>query len=205
VSDIAAVFLFAEFLRPSEATMRTISGLTIIMMSVVAGAAKADSSRQDDDAAVRASVRNALEFWKSSKWAELARNTHPAALERFKAGWSATLIKWKDYPTLEAILGPQKNLDQVLKMAPEEFYRHFLEWTAKGSFMLADYRNSEGKVIGIVFEKDDLAHAVVRFREQKSGNEVLRIVSVRKEGNQWRLLLPGEVEALVSQEKLRSK
>lgn len=183
--------------------MRMILGFTIMMMLLVAGLGHADSDQKHDEASIRASVRDALDNWKNGKWAELARNTHPAALKQFKTGWSSTLIRMKDNPTFETILGPEKKLDQVLKMAPEDFYRHFLEWTAKGSFILTDYRGSEGKVVGIVFEKDELAHTVVRFRQQNSGHEFLRIVSVRKDGDQWKLLLPGEVEALILQEKQR--
>ena len=115
-----------------------------------------------DDAAVKKVVASTLAATRRADWKQFAELMHPEALKELK-GFFVTALKAArdDSAELQELLqlfGGAKDVDTLLAMTQEEFFASFMGGITAAMPQLKQVLGSvESEVVGVVFEKDDLA------------------------------------------------
>ena len=167
--------------------------------------AEQNAERSRDNDAIKKLLPQHLSAWEAKDWRKVVLDTDPEALRFFKDQWSVVLKKHRDLPTIRAFVPKDKDLETVLAMSVDEFYQTFLSSIEHSRFLMQDYRFAKSEVIGIVHEKVDFAHAVVRFERKDSGVTTFKmeVVTLKKARDGWKLLLPGELRNFAEQLRAR--
>jgi len=126
---------------------------------------------------------------------------HPDELARFKALLMPILEQERKAGRrnlLNATFGRSVEMTEVRLAAPEEFVRRFSR-VAAARLGEAPARFDRVEVVGSVSEGEVL-HVLLRTSVDQGSNKTQRlaVVSARRSGGDWKVLLGGEVEAMVA-------
>ena len=133
-------------------------------------------------------------------WKSCSQLMHSEALARFGELFVPIAIRDHTGKALQAFF-QVTSAEELDQLAPEvRFERFFLGLSQVDPALQAQMENSEMTPIGHLME-GEVAHVVSRIRVvDPQGVKVqnLEVVSLKKEGDQWKILLPAPVEALAA-------
>ncbi len=157
-----------------------------------------------DDAAVTRVVAATLEATRHADWKQYAKFMHPEALREVKDALGLALrTTGNDSAEAQQVLrlfGDAKDVDALLAMSPEDFFVSFLSGTTATVPRLKKMLGSvDAQVVGVVYEKGNLAHVVVRAKVKYQDLELTKmdVISLKRNGEDWRLLLSGDLRGFV--------
>lgn len=100
---------------------------------------------------------------------------------------------------LQLMFGEEATLDAARAMPPAEFYGGVMRFI-EAQMQSGDIRFSDSAVLGAVREGDDVAHVVTRVVVGVGAQSVssVDLISMRKEGDGWTLLMQPEMDQFAS-------
>jgi len=146
----------------------------------------------------------------SLDWDEYAELMHPEALQDFKDLLVSVLEATgeTDRATqmgLVSFFDGARDAEAVIALEPEELFAAFMRGVVSQSPQMREaFAGVDFEIIGTVYEGNDLAHVVYRMQMSLEGLDMTQVdvVSLRRSGTDWRMLLTGEFEGLAEQLKL---
>lgn len=151
----------------------------------------------------RDAVEAVMQAMRSEGVGALAAHMHPAELERFRALLLPALAPPASAPVAIQQLAHRMRRDffgnigaDELRQMPAQTVMHgFLDGHER-QMREAGMRFGHWEVVGIVAE-GEVMHAIVRSQSLTAAGEstLLEVLSLRRDGSQWKLLLSGELEA----------
>ncbi len=155
-----------------------------------------------------------FDAFKSGDMESMAANMHEEELAKFKDSMIPVIAKNLNPDTVdmtrEAVairqLAGRDSLEKIQAEDPRVFFLRFMNWMNRMNPMIAKMMSgSKIDTLGYVEEKD-MAHVVCRITMEVMGATVsqMKVMSVKKDGEQWKLMLTGEIEGLSSAMQPRS-
>jgi hypothetical protein len=147
-----------------------------------------------------------IEATRAAKWDDYTACMHPLALAKFKASMTPVAdaaVASGTTPAkniLERVFANQ-DLEKLKGLPPAEFFKTFMQnWAARNPVFVKTMKNSSVEMIGHVMEGRNRAYVVFRKGVEAGGAKVttIDVVSVEKDGNEWRCLLSDEMENLAT-------
>jgi hypothetical protein len=143
-------------------------------------------------------VKEYMSVLKTEGMAAVSRYLHPEELKRFKD----MLMPWvridasQKSEALHGLFGADATLAQVEAMPSEKFMDAFMRLAGD---QMKDVTFGEIEIVGTVREKD-MTHVVARVAAGVKELRVnqLTVVSTKPLGNEWKLMLTGELEGLAA-------
>lgn len=183
---------------------KTASCFVGIFFLAIAAAAAKDSEPTAVEAEQQAVVKASYEACREAKWETYARLMDPRDLAEFKQKLRPVLQAAPVNPTapgkgLLDLFDGGKDLKTVAGWEPQEFFARFMRGTTTNTPLWQGYAGQKYKIIGIVSENADQAHAVVRVEKTMATLKITRmeVVSLRRvAGADWRVSLPEELRGL---------
>jgi len=148
---------------------------------------------------------------KEGDLASLSARMHPAELEKFKSmllpmikgaaeDAANPLADPMDVEAMKRFLGGQ-TIEDIAAESPAAFFTRFMDWIQQLNPVLRlSLSSAKVEPIGSIPEKD-MAHVVYRLSLIDAlGNRVtqLGVMSVKKLGDEWRLMLTGDMEQMAA-------
>jgi hypothetical protein len=168
--------------------------------------ARAAEPKPRDNEAIQKVVSEALDAVKAAQWQKFAGLMHPDALRDLKQTFAPALeAADADSDELRQVMrffGKPKDVKELLALPPDKFFARFLEGTMESVPRLRKVLSgSEFQMIGTVYEKDGTAHVVYRGRIKVNEVTVSKVdvISLKQDGESWRMLLSGDFKALADQ------
>lgn len=130
-------------------------------------------------------------------WAKAATLMHPEALASLKRMFAA-IIKMDKKNEVAKELFNLKDHSEFEQLSPEAVFTRMISGlTANIPMMKELLSDSQTTIIGQVAEAPDLIHVVYRMEMKMQNAPVtkLAVMSMKKSGNTWRMLLSGDMEA----------
>lgn len=161
-----------------------------------------DPKPATDDAAIAKVVEASLKATGAADWAGYADLVHPDSLQEFKAMWLPILQRAaKDAPAeqteLLSLFEKGSDLKVLIAMKPKEFFVSSMKGlTSKSAKVNVRRPTGDSKIVGAVREGSDLTHFVVRSRIGNSGRTKVEVVTVRRSGMEWKMLLPDAIQGM---------
>jgi hypothetical protein len=160
-------------------------------------------------------VAEALEAFALQRWAHFASLIHPDALAEFRDQQLLFVQAWEQTPThdrprrfpgnpvLQEFPGVQ-SIEAFMSLSPSDLFARHLAAHAPASG--TNYASGKPPVwtravIGTVQEHDTLAHVVYRKEVEVwifGATEETHVVTVKRHGNEWRLLLNQDLSMIGS-------
>lgn len=101
----------------------------------------------------------------------------------------------------QVFFGPGANQESILKLSDTEFFASFLR-AVMAQAEAAGKINIKGmEILGEVMEGSDIAHIVTRNRASVGEiyMESMEVVSFKRKGNEWKLLMSGKIKGMANQ------
>ena len=101
---------------------------------------------------------------------------------------------------LERVFANQ-DLEKLKALPPAEYFKTFMQnWAAKNPVFVRTMKNANVAMIGHVMEGGNRAHVVFRKAVEAGGQKIatVEVVSLEKDGNDWKCLLSDEMENLAA-------
>ena len=138
----------------------------------------------------------ALTITSRHDWDALARLIDPAELQRVQSVFGR-LMETEPDPSVFAMFDVTTP-EEFMALSPHEVMLSFLQ-IAEVQQQLRSVEIKDGRVIGIVREGEDQAHAVVRQTVSGQGFEIsgIDIISMRRRDGAWWLQMGPELEGLL--------
>ena len=172
--------------------------------SAVSSALAADPEQAASEAELKAVVQASFEACREGKWETYAKLIDPRDLAEFKQKLRPVLQSAPVNPTapgngLLDLFDGGKDLKTIAAWQPEEFFARFMRGTTANTPIWQGYAGMKYKIIGVVSETTDQAHAVVRVEKTMMTLKITRmeVVSLRRvAGASWRISMPEELRGL---------
>jgi hypothetical protein len=156
------------------------------------------------DAELEAVVKASYEACREGKWDAYAKLMDPRDLVEFKQKLQPILQAAPVNPAapgngLLDLFDGGTDLKTVAGWEPNEFLARFMRGTTAKTPLGLGYAGIKYKIVGVVSESADQAHAVVRVEKTMMTLKVTRmeVVSLRRvAGADWRISLPEELKGL---------
>lgn len=102
---------------------------------------------------------------------------------------------------LQAFFGPSASQESVSKLSDSDFFGSFLRAIMAQASAAGEVNFDGLEILGEVAEGQDLLHVVTRNKVSVGEIEVeaMEVISLRKAGDSWRLLLSGKMKGMASQ------
>ncbi|WP_254509647.1 hypothetical protein [Anatilimnocola floriformis] len=177
-----------------------IAGLLLAVSAAVA----ADPEQAASEAELKAVVTASFEACREGKWDAYAKLIDPRDLADFKMKLRPVLQAAPMNPTapgngLLDLFDGGKDLKTIAGWQPQEFFARFMRGTTANTPIGMNYSGLKYKIIGIVNESADQAHAVVRVEKTMMTLKITRmeVVSLRRiAAADWRITMPEELRGL---------
>lgn len=139
------------------------------------------------------------------QWDEIAKLYDPAALKEFREMMSF-LVEMPDEmapKVLGGFFGAGATKESVKAMSDQAFFSFFLRGVMTQASQLGELDFRKVEVLGTVAESDILKHVVVRtdIGVGEMNMEAMEVISFRKEGDRWGLLMQGKLKGLAQRIK----
>ena len=166
--------------------------LSCALATLVSFAAPGAAQEQSPEAL----AARALAVTSSFDWPGLARLIDPSELERVQHVFGR-LMEAEPDPNVFGMFDVTSR-EEFLALPPHEVMIAFLE-IAEVQQQLRSVQILDGRVIGIVRESDDQAHAVIRQTVRLQGMEISTpdIISMRRRDGGWWLQMGPELEGML--------
>lgn len=182
---------------------KMVFGFAGLALLASAAAAKEPDS-PESEAQQRAVVQASFEACRDAKWETYARLMDPRELVEFKQKLRPVLQAAPVNPTapghgLLDLFDGGEDLKTVAGWEPQEFFTRFMRGTTNKTPLWPGNAGMKFKIIGIVSESADQAHAVVRVEKTMATLKITRmeVVSLRRvAGADWRITLPEDLRGL---------
>jgi len=147
-----------------------------------------------------------FDAFKQGNFEVIADNMHEQELIKFKAAILPAIEKsreqdpigaGRDAAALRSFLGID-SVDVVKAESPRDFLVRFMKWMAKlNPMMMTGMAGATMETLGSVPEKD-MVHIVCRVNVDMLGVNFsqLKVMSVKKQGDEWKLMLTGEIDGM---------
>lgn len=147
-----------------------------------------------------------FDYFKAGDMVSIADRMHEAELEKFQNAL-LPVVEQNLKPAGEAMTGEamairqlagEDDIETLRAEAPRAFFLRFMRWMLKlNPAMLQALSGATIQPLGHVAE-NDMAHVTYRIQLDVMGARVsqLKILSVRRDGEEWKLMIPGEIEGL---------
>ena len=101
----------------------------------------------------------------------------------------------------EAFFGAEATVDSIAAMSDSEFFASFLRAALAQAEAIGTIDFDDMEILGEVMEGPDLAHVVTRNTVSVGEVEVegMEVVSCRKQGDEWKLLVSTQMKGLANQ------
>jgi hypothetical protein len=147
-----------------------------------------------------------FDAFKSGDHERMAANMHPDELEKLKKELLPVVARGiegaqsgmtRDQYAL-TLFADSEDIEIITNESPAEFFVRFMSWINRMNPML---KNTIGgasiETVGHLME-GDLAHVVYRVMINMSGTRMtqLSVMSVKKSGDEWKLMMSGEIEGM---------
>ena len=147
-----------------------------------------------------------IEATRAANWDDYTACMHPLALAKFKAsmtpvGDAALASKTPSAKNILERVFANQDLEKLKALPPAEFFKTFMQnWAAKNPVFVKTMKNSSVEMIGHVMEGGNRAHVVFRKGVEAGGQKIttVDVVSLEKDGNEWKCLLSDEMENLAA-------
>ena len=166
--------------------------------------AAAEPERVAGEAELKAVVQASFEACREGKWDAYAKLMDPRDLADFKQKLRPVLQAAPLNPTapgngLLDLFDGGKDLKTVAGWQPQEFFARFMRGATANTPIGMGYGGLKFKIIGIVSETADQAHAVVRVEKTMMTLKITRmeVISLRRVADaDWRISMPEELRGL---------
>jgi len=163
-----------------------------------------------EDAAIEQVAAAGMEALIKLDWEGFAEVMHPEALQGFKDMLVSVLeaAGEQDRATqagLVSLFYGAQDVQSVIALEPKEFFAGFMKGVVSQSPEMGEiFAGTDVEIIGTVHEGNDLAHVVFRMGISAEGLDVtsVDVVSLKRSGTDWRMLLTANIEGLAEQLKL---
>lgn len=91
------------------------------------------------------------------------------------------------------------SIDEISSESPQKFFVRFMSWVGRMNPMMKEsMREATIETIGHVNEGENMAHVVYRIRVMAQGARVsqMNVMPAKKNGEEWRLMLSGEINGI---------
>jgi len=142
----------------------------------------------------------AMESAKRGDWAAYTHSMHPGALARAKELFRP-LVAGDTEARLGKMFFGVAGVTQYDAMSDSTTFQALMEHLTRNLPAFAEaMKTAEFKIVGTVPEGDDVVHVVYRADASVDDLAITRtsVMSLRKQGGEWRLLLTGNIEGLAS-------
>jgi hypothetical protein len=164
----------------------------------------ADPAQAAVEAEVKTVVQASYEACREAKWESYAKLMDPRDLAEFKQKLRPVLQAAPMNPTapgqgLLDLFDGGKDLKTVAAWQPQEFFARFMRGTTNTTPLWQGTAGLKYKIVGIVSESADQAHAVVRVEKTMMTLKITRmeVVSLRRvAGVDWKVSMPEELRGL---------
>jgi hypothetical protein len=175
-----------------------------LFLAAVSALAGAEPERATNEAELTAVVQASFEACRDAKWEAYAKLMDSRDLAEFKQKLSPILKAAPVNPTapgngLLDLFDGGKDLKTVAGWQPQEFFTRFMRGTTATTPLWQGNAGMKFKIVGVVSENADQAHAVVRVEKTMMTLKVTRmeVISLRRvAGADWRISLPEELRGL---------
>lgn len=148
-------------------------------------------------------ARTHFEMLKNKQWIEIAHLYDPEELSDIREMVSIILELPDEVAVkyLDTFFGPGTTKVKVRAMTDHIFFANFLRSVMEQTDQWIQHQFKEIEILGSVKEGDNLVHVVSRmqFGIGDTTMESIKAISFKKVGNEWRILLRGEIKGLVQQ------
>jgi hypothetical protein len=173
----------------NRSTSRTL--LTAALLSLAAGLAQAATTPE-------ITVKEYMAALQKDGMVAVSRFLHPDELKRFKEMLLPMFRKdaAAKSEAIRGIYGPEATLASVEAMPPTEFMDGFMRLAGE---QLSGATFGDAEVLGKVSE-NDVVHVVTRAATKIKEIQIktVTVVSTKKSGADWKLMLTGELEGLAT-------
>lgn len=178
-------------------------GIAVLVLLILSCVSVALGQAPRDDAAVLKVAADSMEAVRKSDWQKFASFMHPEALREFQETLGSALRavepdsgEWKQVLKL---FGNPKDVRTLLDLPPDQFFMRFLQGVMKSAPQVRRILSgTDFQMIGTVYEKDGTAHVVYRgkMKVEDAGFSKVDVISLKPDGDTWRLLLTGDFKAM---------
>ena len=168
-------------------------------------------SAAQDVSTPEAVAAQAMRAMNAQGHAEFASYMHPDALKSFRKMMSEVLDSAAASKAESEILGlfhEAKSVAALNELTDQQFFTSFLQGVTGRIPNLKDaLGGAEFEILGHVKEGADVAHVVTRIKISMAGASVkkMSVISLRRDGKTWKMLLTGELEGLAAMLKGRQR
>jgi len=161
-----------------------------------------DTKSATDAAAIEKVVKASFKATGAADWKGYAELVHPDSLEHFKAMWLPILQRAaKDAPAehteLLSLFEKGNDLKSLIAMKSKEFFVSSMKGlTSKSAKVNVRAPTGDSRTVGMVREGSELAHVVVRSRISNADTTRVEVVSVKRLGTEWKMMLPEAIQAM---------
>ena len=139
------------------------------------------------------------------QWDEIAKLYDPASLKEFREMMSF-LVEVPDEAAprvLGGFFGQGATKESVKALSDQAFFSFFLRGVMAQASQLGELDFKQVEVLGAIPESDSLKHVVVRTHigVGEMDMEAMEVISFRKKGDQWGLLMQGKLKGLAQRIK----
>ena len=191
---------------------RYISCLSMLLLPLFPTASRGEEPKsRRDDAAIEKVVAESLEASRKDDWKRYAELVHPDSLQEYKDMWLPILrVATRERPEKQADMlsafDKATDLKAVMALKPKEFLASSMKGMASQiPGLRANSTDVEEKIIGTLHDGNDRAYVVVRTRRKTDRDDLSRVevISLKRSGNEWKLMLPDVVRIMADTFKRR--
>ena len=148
-------------------------------------------------------ARTHFEMLRNKQWIEIAHLYDPEELSDIREIVSIIFESPDEVSAkyLDTIFGPGTTKVKVEAMTDYIFFANFLRFVMEQTDQWIQNQFKEIDILGSVKEGDNLVHVVSKMQIaiDDTTMESIKVVSFKKVGNEWHILLRGEIKGLIQQ------
>jgi len=183
--------------------------MVVFLLPIPIAGALAQEKPTHDKTSPEAVVRFAMAAMKEDRMSDFARTMHPGELKKLQDLMVSAAIEAENKGQAKQLLvlfPGTKSVDDLKKMSGEDFFASFFQGITR---LRPEFKQvlggSEATILGKVPEGTETMHVLCRMTMTINGIKVSKVdvISLRKEGSQWGMVLNAEFEGMAKMLKSR--
>ena len=170
---------------------------SILILAALGAAAVAGMAQETPESVAKAYFAAK----QASDWAKCASLTHPDALADLKNAF-AEIVNADKSGEAAAMFFKLKSPAEYSQLSDAAVFERLMDFvTTSSPDTKTELASSVNTILGRVDEAPDLAHVVFRSRAKIGSEEIneVDLLSLKKQGSTWRVLLTSDIEAMINQ------